>query len=100
MELENFAVYEATYFESMWDNISSALAVGGRFSGHFFGVNDDWANEFKKGKFPTVHHTLKEVEDIFTDFSIEYFLEQDHEGTVSSGEAKHWHVFHVVAMKK
>ena len=89
----------ADQFEFMWEKIVSAISVGGRFSGQFFGVNDDWANDTGDREFASVHHTIEEVHKLLHGFTLDHFLEQDKDGTISSGEAKHWHVFHVVAQK-
>lgn len=82
------------YFMSLWNKIESSIVKGGRFSGNFFGVNDEWADSEKM-----TFHTQEEILKLFDKFEIEYFHERDEDGTTASGQAKHWHVFSVIARK-
>lgn len=42
-------------------------------------------------------HTRSEVDELLRDFEIEQLVEIEEDGTTAIGEAKHWHLFHVVA---
>jgi hypothetical protein len=45
-------------------------------------------------------HSKARVEKLFELFEIEALLEKEYDGQTALGENKHWHVFHVVALKK
>ena len=82
------------HFDSLWSKIEKAVVIGGRFSGVFFGKNDEWA------RFCDMTFLEKEkVERLFKNFQIEYFHEKDEEGETAIGEKKHWHVYSVIAKK-
>ena len=78
----------------MWRRIREALRPGGRFSGHFFGVRDDWAVSREMN-----FHNRAGVRGLFEGFRIEYFGEMESDSKTALGEAKHWHRFDVVARK-
>ncbi|MGN6493918.1 MAG: class I SAM-dependent methyltransferase [Agriterribacter sp.] len=80
------------HFPLLWKNILIALQPGGRFAGHFFGVEDSWAD-----REDMTFHTLALLQELFTGFSIEQFEETKRDGKTISGTAKRWHVYHVVA---
>jgi len=81
------------HFPVLWEKITNALNLGGRFAGQFFGVNDSWAND------PDMtFHTGEQVRAMLEKFEIEYFHEQDEDGNATSGP-KHWHVFTAIARK-
>jgi hypothetical protein len=48
------------------------ISSGGQFAGHFFGVNDEWAND-EAMTFPTAGH----VKNLFRNFEKELFLEKE-----------------------
>ena len=81
-------------FMKLWNEIVRSIKQGGRFSGQFFGVNDDWSN-IQTMTFHTKEQALK----LFDKFEIESFEEKDEDGFTAEGEAKYWHVFSVVAKK-
>lgn len=82
------------HFDSLWLKIENALKNGGRFSGVFFGKNDEWA------KFGDMTFLEKEkIDSLFNNFKVEYFHEKDEEGETAIGEKKHWHVYSVIAKK-
>jgi tellurite methyltransferase len=80
-------------FSTLWDKITNAINLGGRFAGQFFGVNDSWA--YRKDM---IFHTEEQVRVLFDKFKIESFHEQDEDGEVTTGQ-KHWHVFTIIAKK-
>lgn len=79
------------HFENFWAKIVAAIRPGGRFAGHFFGINDGWANNPKM-----TFHTIAQVEKLLSSFLTEFFLETDEPGQTANGQSKHWHVFGVV----
>ena len=82
------------HFDTFWKKIVAAIKPGGRFAGQLFGINDSWADN------PDMtFQTTGQVHELFKDFEIESFQEQDEDGEAVSGP-KHWHVFMVIARKK
>ena len=81
-------------FDSLWRRIVTSIRHNGRFSGHFFGVNDEWAP-----LTDMTFHTREQVKGLFRRFKVESLHEREWEGTTASGRRKHWHVFSVVARK-
>lgn len=82
------------HFMKLWNEIIHSIKLEGRFSGQFFGVNDDWSN-IQTMTF----HTKPQVLKLLDKFEIEYFEEKDEDGFTAEKEPKHWHVFSVVAKK-
>jgi len=33
-----------SHFDKLWELINASILVGGRFSGDFFGIRDEWSN--------------------------------------------------------
>ena len=81
-------------FLPVWKRLTRALKPGGVFMGQILGVNDDWA-----ARGYSVF-TKTEVEDLLQDFDITYFEEVDRDGITLLNEPKHWHIFHIVAIKR
>jgi tellurite methyltransferase len=82
-------------FDRLWGRIVAALRPGGRFAGHLFGPNDSWAVR------PEMNfHSRAQVERLLDGFEVEQLREMDEDGATATGEAKHWHVFWIVARKR
>ncbi|MDE0779406.1 MAG: methyltransferase domain-containing protein [Alphaproteobacteria bacterium] len=79
-------------FPLVWQKITYSLNSGGRFAGQFYGERDSWA-----GREGMTFHTQHEVEALLLGLEIEFFEEEEDDSKTPRGEAKHWHVFHVVA---
>jgi tellurite methyltransferase len=78
---------------AVFARLKAALKPGGIFVGQFFGVNDTWNTPETTMTFLTreqAHTQLAGLEII-------EFEEEDQDGTTARGEAKHWHIFHIVA---
>jgi tellurite methyltransferase len=82
-------------FPDVWSRLVESVLPGGRFSGHLFGDRDEWS-----GESDMTFHTRAEAEAILDAFELERFDEVDEDGTTAVGDAKHWHLFHVVARKR
>jgi len=82
-------------FERVWRRIESSLRPGGRFSGQLYGERDSWA-----GRDGMTFHTRADVEALLAGFEIERLEEEEDDSTTPRGEAKHWHVFHIVARRR
>lgn len=80
-------------FPSVMEKVLSAVAPGGRFAGHFFGPNDDWAKSES-----AVILTEEEIQSYFKGFTIERFNQKEWDGTLQD-KPKHWHMFSIVAKK-
>jgi len=81
-------------FRSVWRKIVTSIRPGGRFAGHFFGINDEWAS-----LSDMTFHSRRQTASLLRNFRIEKFQEKEWEGTTSSGRKKRWHVISVVAQK-
>jgi len=82
-------------FPPMWQTITDALMIGGRFCGQLFGDRDSWAVE------PTItSYTREAVETLLAPFDIERLDEEAHPGTTAIGDEKFWHLYHIVARKR
>jgi hypothetical protein len=81
-----------------WDAIVSSLKPCGVFAGQFFGPND----EFVRAASPSdmTSHTAAEITAIFQDWEVIEREEVDRDGCIGRGASKHWHVHHVVALKR
>ena len=73
---------------------SEALPAGGRFSGHWYGPRDSWA-----GRSGMTFVSRDEALALLDGFELEMFEEEEADGTTPRGNAKHWHIFHIVARK-
>ena len=82
-------------FDDLWRRIVASLETGGRFSGQLFGDRDEWANNRE-----LTFHTRAEAEALFDGFDLERFDEVEEDGQTALGEAKHWHLFHIVARRR
>ncbi|GMV24845.1 MAG: hypothetical protein AMXMBFR58_08760 [Phycisphaerae bacterium] len=82
------------HFARVWTWIRSIMAPGGRFTGQFFGPRDSWA-----GLPGRSHHAREEVLGMLDGLTLEHFQEDEKDGHDAEGNAKHWHVFHVVAKR-
>lgn len=82
-------------FPAVWDRIRDSLKPGGRFAGQLYGDRDSWAGQRENMTF----HARADVELLLAGFEVEYQEEEEDDSTTPRGEAKHWHVFHIVARK-
>lgn len=85
-------------FEYMWDHIKSKILPGGRFVGHFFGLNYQGFTENEKKEMTFL--TKEKIYSLFKDFTIEYFQEQEEDGKSGTGCVIHSHIFEVIAKKR
>jgi SAM-dependent methyltransferase len=83
-------------FDGVWQCVVRALRPRGRFAGTLFGIRDSWAATERMMTFKT----RAEVDVMLAPFMIEDFIEDERDGKTATGEAKHWHVFHIVARKR
>jgi SAM-dependent methyltransferase len=81
-------------FPSLWQRIVDALGAGGRFCGQLFGDRDGWS-----GEDDMTFLTRDELDALLAPFEPERLDEVEEDGKTAVGDAKHWHLFHVVARK-
>lgn len=81
-------------FASVWGQIESSLRPGGRFAGQLYGERDSWM-----GREGMTFLRRADVEGLLAGFDVENFVEEEDYSTTPRGEAKHWHVFHIVARR-
>lgn len=72
-------------------NIKSNIKVGGRFAGNFFGPNHTWNDLCLLSK--------KEIEDYFSDFTIEWLEETETDRLSTLDEKIHHHNIAIIAKK-
>lgn len=84
------------YFNLIWNEINNSLLKGGYFVGNFFGLRDTWA-ETKENR---VFLSRKQVLELFNEFEIIDFQENEKDGKTGLGKIKHWHTFDIIAKKK
>lgn len=82
------------FFDNFWTNITQAINVNGRFSGHFLGDKDEWITR-KNMTFLS----KQEVLELFNGFQLELFEEKEIDKQTVLGTLKHWHIFKIIAKK-
>jgi len=86
-------------FAALWRTITASLVSGGRFAGQLYGPRDSWAQRGQHG-LPVTIHDEAAARGLFAAYAIELFEEEETDSVTPRGEAKHWHIFHVVARKR
>lgn len=85
---------EPAAFLRAWARIREALPSGGRFSGQWYGPRDSWVG--RPGMtFLARDEALAHLDGL----DLEMFEEEEDDGVTPRGNAKHWHIFHIVARK-
>ena len=85
---------EPEAFHRLWDRIREALPTGGRFSGQWYGPRDSWV-----GRPGMTFVGRDEALALLDGLELEMFEEEEADGVTPRGNAKHWHIFHIVARK-
>jgi len=80
-------------FSAVFARLKAALKPGGVFVGQFFGVNDTWNMPETKMTFLTSEQAHAQLAGL----ELVEFEEEDQDGMTARGEAKHWHVYHIIA---
>jgi SAM-dependent methyltransferase len=82
-------------FPPLWQRIRAALRPGGRIACQLFGPRDGWAV-----RRPAITILARpEIEALLAGYAIEMLDEEETDAVTPRGEAKHWHIFHIVARK-
>jgi tellurite methyltransferase len=82
-------------FPALWATIAGALPPGGRFAGQLYGDRDSWTTKHPDMTFLS----RADAERLLTGFEAEMFEEEETDSVTPRGEAKHWHIFHIVSRK-
>ena len=85
-------------FDEVWRKIVAKIEKNGRFAGHFFGTQ--YCGFHPKDAARMTFLTKNQVEQLFNEFDIEHFQEQEEDSKSGTGEAIHGHIFEVIARKK
>jgi SAM-dependent methyltransferase len=85
---------EPAAFRRAWTRIREALPSGGRFSGQWYGPRDSWF-----GRSGMTFLERDQALAYLDGLDLEMFEEEEDDGVTPRGNAKHWHIFHIVARK-
>jgi tellurite methyltransferase len=86
---------EPAHFDALWAELVRVIEPGGRFAGQLFGDRDSWAKIADRS-----HQRESRARELLADFEVEEFRVEEKDDNDAGGNPKHWHVFHVVAMKR
>jgi len=86
---------EPEAFYRLWERIREALPSGGRFSGQWYGPRDSWA-----GRTGMTFVSRDQALALLDGLELEMFDEEEDDGVTPRGNAKHWHIFHIVARRR
>ena len=104
VELENNNLVVANFslpfcnknnFKKLWNKIDDSILKDGYFVGNFFGNKDEWKNTKEEMTFLTKGQVI----ELFKNFEIIEFKEEEKDDFTGLGKIKHWHVFNVIAKK-
>lgn len=70
------------------------MKVEGIFTGQLFGDKDEW-----NGSENMTFHTKAEAINLFANFEVLDFEEEEADKPTAAGIMKHWHVFHFILRK-
>jgi len=85
---------EPEAFHRLWERIREALPTDGRFSGQWYGPRDSWA-----GRPGMTFVGRDQALALLDGLDLEMFEEEEDDGVTPRGNAKHWHIFHIVARR-
>lgn len=83
-----------SYFKNFISILINSISVNGRFTGNFFGKNDGWAKSEQM-----TFCSIDKIEDIFSEFNIEFIEEKVFDGKNAFGNDKQWDIINIVAKK-
>ena len=86
--------------EGLLRRIHTALVQGGRFAGHLLGPNDSWVRATGSGAGPVVGLDRAGLQVLLRGFRFEHLEEEEDDAITPKGEAKHWHLWHINAVKR
>ncbi len=80
-------------FSAVFTRLKTSLKPRGIFVGQFFGVHDSWNTPETRMTF----FTHEQAQAQLAGLEIVEFEKEEHDGTTALGDAKHWHVYHIIA---
>ena len=83
-------------FQEFWHKIIDSIEENGYFVGNFLGKNDEWNTQ----KSSMTFFSRKTVEELFNNFEILKFEEEEKDAKTGLGIMKHWHTYNIIARKK
>lgn len=90
-----FSFISPVHFEKIFESIKRSLKSGGVITGQIFGNRDEWNVEDSGKSFLTKN----EFDELFSDFEVLKFTEEECDKETALGTMKHWHTFHFIAKK-
>ena len=81
-------------FAAVWSRIVASLRHSGRFCGHQFGDRDGWS-----GEEDMTFLTRGSLDELLDGLDVERLDEVEEDGRTAIGDAKHWHLYHLVVRK-
>jgi tellurite methyltransferase len=84
-------------FSTVFARLKTALNPHGIFVGQFFGIHDTWNVDTNTG---ITFFTREQALDQLGGLDILAFDEDELDGTTAEGQAKHWHIYHIIARKR
>jgi SAM-dependent methyltransferase len=81
-------------FPRLWRRMRGSLTPGGRFAGQLLGERDSWA-----GRPDVVSHDAAALDRLLQGFVAEKHDVEETDAVTPRGEAKHWHLHHLVLRK-
>ncbi len=79
-------------FPIVWGHLRAALQPDGIIACQLFGDRDEWNTDGSTMTF----HCHDDVASLFSDFNVLHLQEAELDGQTALGDAKHWHVFHII----
>ncbi len=89
----SFALFfcAAGTFDPLWRKMIGTLKPGGRFAGQLLGENDSWAPRRN-----VVVHDGAAIDRLLDGLNTELHEIEETDAVTPRGEAKHWHIHHLV----
>lgn len=81
-------------FPPLWDKVIASLRPGGRFAGQLLGHRDSWV-----GRRRVVVHDDAAIAALLKGLTVEMHEIEETDSVTPRGEAKHWHLHHLVLRK-
>jgi SAM-dependent methyltransferase len=81
-------------FPALWRKLSESIRMGGRFAGQLLGERDSWA-----GRGNILYFERAGLDRLLTGFVVEMLEIEEEDSVTPRGEAKHWHLYHLVLRK-
>jgi tellurite methyltransferase len=92
----SFSLFFGTreFFAPLWQKIIASLKPGGRFAGQLLGRRDSWV-----GRRNVVACDDVELDKLIAGLIVEQRGVEEVDSVTPRGEAKHWHIHHLVLRK-